>query len=1112
MSERDIFIAALQKTDAAERFSFLDQACAGDAALRQRLEVLLRAHAQAGGFLEEPLAEVAGTGEYDRAPDPGPPADPPAAEGVTPLGSEAPGTRIGPYKLLQLIGEGGMGAVYLADQEEPVRRRVALKIIKAGMDSRAVVIRFEAERQALAMMDHPNIAKVLDAGTTQAGRLFFVMELVKGIPITRYCDQEHLTPRERLELFIPVCQAVQHAHQKGIIHRDLKPSNVLIALYDGRPVPKVIDFGVAKATSQRLTEKTLFTEVGQMVGTLEYMAPEQAELNNLDIDTRADVYALGVLLYELLTGSPPFTARQLRAAGFTEMLRMIREVEPSKPSTKLSGSAELPAIAARRKLEPRRLTQLVRGDLDWVVMKALEKDRARRYETANGLAMELQRYLAEEPVLAGPPGAGYRLRKLARKHRRLLATAAAFVVLLVLATALSAALAVRARAAEREAAQAAARARDEAATVEAVLRFLNEDLLAQANTTRWPGGQDIADPDVKVRTLLDRAAWQIDGRFGGQPVVEASVRYTIGDAYCGLGLYDAALPQLERAYALRREELGEEDPATLMAMNDLGVLYHSQRKYPEAERLFGRVIEVGRRLQRETDPAVLWSLTNLGGVHVDLSHFKQAETLLMEALETSRLALGEEDKHTLLAMTNLADLYQHTASMEEAERLYAKVLEVYRRNLGEEHARTLDAMHRLADLYVAQAKYDRAEPLLVHAFEGFRRLCGAEHPLTLSLLVSRAQLYISKGDLRNLFAMEPLLVKGLADNRRLRGEHDWETLRLTDILGNLYLRQSDYPRAEPLLASAAETSARVNGKEGSNTLVFLNSLAAVQFLQGKYAEAEPNYLRVLEGFRHLYGSGHPSTLVAMANLAELYQARGKYDDALTLYEQAMAGWRKEAGIEQPGALFAMTALGSLYTEMDKYNQAQAILHEALEVCRRAYSEQHPKALSAVYFLAVLNQRRGQPAEADKLYLRALDGRRAVLGQGHADVGQTLAALGQLRLEQQKYAEAEVSLREAKAVLDKAEPDGWLRYQARSLLGGSLLGQKKYAEAEPLLLEGYEGMKVREARIAAGDKKSLTEALERLVELYEATGAKEKAKDWRRKLEDAKAAAKPGAKP
>ena len=332
--------------------------------------------------------------------------------------AETLGMQIGPYKLLQELGEGGMGTVFLAEQQHPVERRVAIKIIKAGMDSRQVLARFEAEEQALAMMDHPHIAKVFDAGMTPAGRPYFVMELVKGIPITQYCDQEHLTPRERLELFIPVCQAVQHAHQKGIIHRDLKPSNVIVALYDGKPVPKVIDFGVAKATGAKLTERTMFTEVGQMVGTLEYMAPEQAELNNLDIDTRADIYSLGVLLYELLTGSPPFSRQELRSAAFDEMLRIIREVEPPKPSTKLSSSDELPAIAAKRKLEPQRLTKLVAGELDWIVMKCLEKERSRRYETANGLAADIERYLHDEPVQAGPPSAWYRFRKFAGGTRR----------------------------------------------------------------------------------------------------------------------------------------------------------------------------------------------------------------------------------------------------------------------------------------------------------------------------------------------------------------------------------------------------------------------------------------------------------------------------------------------------------------------------------------------------------------------------------------------------------------------------------------------------------------------------------------------------------------------
>jgi serine/threonine protein kinase len=344
-----------------------------------------------------------------------------------------PLTHIGPYKLLQKLGEGGMGAVYMAEQEHPIKRRVALKVIREGLDSAHVLARFEAERQSLAIMDHPNIARVLEVGATAEGRPYFVMDLVKGISITKYCDQERLTPQERLALFVPVCQAVQHAHQKGIIHRDLKPSNVLVALYDGTPVPKVIDFGLAKATGPKLTERTMFTEVGQIVGTLEYMSPEQAELNQLDIDTRSDIYSLGVLLYELLTGSPPFTGKELQSVGFAEMLRMIREVEPPKPSTKLSSSDALPAIAAKRKLEPKRLAKSVQGELDWIVMKCLEKERGRRYQTATGLAEDVQRFLQNEPVTAGPASVCYRLSKFARRNKGVLLTAlaAAFVSLII---------------------------------------------------------------------------------------------------------------------------------------------------------------------------------------------------------------------------------------------------------------------------------------------------------------------------------------------------------------------------------------------------------------------------------------------------------------------------------------------------------------------------------------------------------------------------------------------------------------------------------------------------------------------------------------------------------
>jgi WD40 repeat protein/serine/threonine protein kinase len=394
-----IFAGAIERPSPGERTAFLDAACGADAELRRRIDALLRAHDEAGGFL----------GDRPGASDPAATVDQPTGEG--------PGSVIGPYKLLEPIGEGGFGLVYMAEQLAPVRRKVALKVLKPGMDTRQVVARFEAERQALALMDHPNIAKVFDGGATPSGRPYFVMELVRGLPITAFCDRDHLTLRQRLELFLPVCQAVQHAHQKGIIHRDLKPSNILVVMHDTTAVPKVIDFGVAKALGQELTDKTLFTGFAQMVGTPLYMSPEQAGQSGLDVDTRSDIYSLGVLLYELLTGTTPFDLERLRTAGYDEIRRIISEEEPPRPSTRLSTAAKLSAIATNRGLEPRRLSRLVRGELDWVVMKALEKDRRRRYETAGDLAADVRRHLDNQPVRACPPSRWYRSCKFVRRHK-----------------------------------------------------------------------------------------------------------------------------------------------------------------------------------------------------------------------------------------------------------------------------------------------------------------------------------------------------------------------------------------------------------------------------------------------------------------------------------------------------------------------------------------------------------------------------------------------------------------------------------------------------------------------------------------------------------------------
>jgi serine/threonine protein kinase len=452
MSDSAIFKAVV-KLSPERRAAFLDQACASDGELRHEIEYLLRAHDASGSFLGNLSSQSDATEDFEPIP-------------------ERPGTVMGPYKLMEQIGEGGMGLVFVAEQEHPVRRKVALKIIKPGMDTRDIIARFEAERQALALMDHPNIAKVLDAGTTDSGLPYFVMELVKGIPIIDYCDQQQLTACERLDLFQAVCQAVQHAHGKGIIHRDLKPSNILLAPHDGVPVVKVIDFGVAKAIGQQLTDKTIYTRFTQMIGTPLYMSPEQAELNALDVDIRSDVYSLGVLRYELLTGTTPFDRNRFATAAYDEIRRIIKEEEPPKPSTRLSTMGEsLSKVSSQRKTEPAKLSALVKGDLDWIVMKSLEKDRNRRYDTASAFAADVRRFLAEEPIEARPPSTWYRFRKMARRNKVALTTAAIVAAALLVGTGLSTWPAVRATRAEKTARLSAERA----AAAEAAARLSELD-------------------------------------------------------------------------------------------------------------------------------------------------------------------------------------------------------------------------------------------------------------------------------------------------------------------------------------------------------------------------------------------------------------------------------------------------------------------------------------------------------------------------------------------------------------------------------------------------------------------------------------------------------------
>src|SRR5262245_20169641 len=548
-----LFLQALEKHDPDQWPGFLDQACAGQPELRRRVEVLLEAHREAGTAAHQPGEE---------GPQPRDVGD----------AAEQAGSLIGPYKLIEQIGEGGMGTVWMAQQTQPVQRTVAVKLIKAGMDGHAVLARFEAERQALALMDHPNIAKVLDAGATADGRPFFVMELVKGVPITRYCDERRLTPRQRLELFAPVCAAIQHAHQKGIIHRDIKPSNVLIALYDDRPVPKVIDFGVAKATGQQLTDHSLHTGFGAVVGTLEYMSPEQAGFNQFDVDTRSDIYSLGVLLYELLAGSPPFARQELKQAGLLEMLRVIREQEPPRPSTRLSTADGLPTLAANRGTEPKRLTALMRGELDWIVMKALEKDRNRRYETANGFAMDLQRYLADEPVQACPPSASYRLKKFVRRNKGPVLAAGLFLLLLVAGIVGTTVGLVRAMAAEKQALMERDEKEEARRQTRQALNTMTDEVVGELL------GRQVQLTD-KYREFLNKVL-AYHAAFSAAKANDPEGRQARAEGYFRVGCIRNSLGERPEAEAAYREALAlqkalvDEFPGRQDIRHDLASTYH----------------------------------------------------------------------------------------------------------------------------------------------------------------------------------------------------------------------------------------------------------------------------------------------------------------------------------------------------------------------------------------------------------------------------------------------------------------------------------------------------------------------------------------------------------
>ncbi len=1045
-----LFLAAMEILDPAARQELLHRECADDAALLQRVEALLSAHFATGGF------------ELD-------PSRPVIAETIDEPAAAKPNAILaGRYKLIESIGEGGMGSVWVAEQREPVRRKVAVKFIKAGMDSKSVLARFEAERQALAMMDHPNIAKVFDGGMTEQGRPFFVMEYVKGMPLTDYCDQARLTLKERLNLFTPICQAVQHAHQKGIIHRDLKPSNILICLYDGKPVPKVIDFGLAKAVHQALTDKSLHTAHGVMVGTPLYMSPEQAEHNNLDVDTRTDIYSLGVILYELLTGSTPLEREQLKEAAFNEVLRLIKEVEPQKPSTRLSSSVRLPSIAAQRNIDPNQLKKSVVGDLDWIVMKAIDKERSRRYETANGLARDVERFLNDEAVEACPPNTAYRLKKMLRRNKG--PFLAASLVLLSLLVGIAGTTYGLFRANHFAESEGLAKLEAQRKTLLALDAGAAEKIAkeqAQTRLTQIEKGNTILTSifddldlfEVKEGTKkleeilakrLVKAAEQLEGESVGDPLVVAGLQIKLGTTLISLGYSEDAITLFQKVLETRSRLLGADHLDTLESKYRLGLGFMFAGKPDKALPLLEETLNQLKIKLGDDHPKTISALGSLASAYRALGKLDQAIPLLEETLSRRKRILGTEDPDTISSMSDLANGYLSVGKIDLALPLYQESLNLMKVRLGADDPRTLVIMNQLSICYQYAGKLDLALPLIEESLKLKKIRLGTDHPSTLVSMNNLATVYIRAG-------------------------------------------KSD--QALPLLKESHELQKIKHGIYHPDTIASMSNLASAYHDVGKLDLALPLYEESLKLMRIKLGDDHPQTLTCMNNLSAGYFALGKLDLAIPLCKETLRLSRKKNGDDHPETLNSMSNLATGYQAAKKLDLALPLFEESLSRKRGTLGDDNPKTLKSMLELTLLYDQLKQWDKSELLYREQLALAKTKSGVDSPVYSSALAVLGLNLLNQKKCTEAEPFVREALTIREKNEPDDWRTFNTQSLLGGTLLGQQKFADAEPLLLKGYEGMKQRESTIPPQGRTRIPEALDRLIDLYTQMENPDEAKKW-----------------